>query len=64
MTKDIIANVCISHSNMSLSRGDGELAIKVTNVYKQYGRGRHAQKVLKGINMDVPYYSMLVMCII
>ena len=57
--------MCISHSNMSPSDyGDSELAIEVSNVHKQYGRGRRAQKVLKGINMNVPYYSMLVMCII
>ncbi|XP_065914567.1 ABC transporter G family member 20-like [Dysidea avara] len=37
---------------------ENELAIQVTNVYKQYGRGRKAQKVLKGINMDVPYHSI------
>ena len=42
------------------SHGDDELAIKVSSVFKQYGRGRQAQRVLKGINMDVPYYNMLV----
>ena len=35
-----------------------ELAIEVQDVYKQYGRGNSAVKVLKGINMDVPYHSM------
>jgi len=49
------------HSNMSSSE---ELAIQVVNVYKQYGRGGKAQKVLKGINMDVAYHSMLVVLII
>lgn len=42
---------------------EDEVAIQVSNVYKEYGHGRHAQKVLKGINMDVPYHSMLVMLI-
>ena len=35
-----------------------ELAIDVKDVYKQYGWGRKAVKVLKGINVDVPYNSM------
>ena len=35
-----------------------ELAIEVRDVYKQYGRGRKAVKVLKGIDVDVPYHSM------
>ena len=35
-----------------------ELAIEVRDVYKQYGRGRGAVKVLKGINASVPYHSM------
>ena len=34
------------------------LAIEVRDVYKQYGRGRGAVKVLKGINATVPYHSM------
>ena len=37
---------------------EGELAIEVRNVHKKYGRGGSAVKVLKGINMDVPYHSM------
>lgn len=50
-----------------MSSGDyaeSELAIKVTNVHKHYGRGRWAQRVLRGIDMDVPYHTMLVMFII
>ena len=43
---------------------DSELAIRVINVHKKYGRGSRAIKVLKGINMDVPYHTMLVMLII
>ena len=35
-----------------------ELAIEVRDVYKQYGRGRNAVKVLKGIDVDVAYHSM------
>ena len=35
-----------------------ELAIEVRDVYKQYGRGRNAVKVLKGIDVHVPYHSM------
>ena len=35
-----------------------ELAIKVRGVYKQYGRRKNAVKVLKGIDVDVPYHSM------
>ena len=35
-----------------------ELAVEVRDVYKQYGRGRNAVKVLKGINVDVAYNSM------
>ena len=41
-----------------------ELAIQLSNVHKQYGWGRRAVKVLKGINMDVPYHNMLVVSII
>ena len=34
------------------------LAIEVQDLYKQYGRGRNAVKVLKGINVEVPHHSM------
>ena len=39
---------------------ESEPAIQLSNVHKQYGWGRRAVKVLKGINMDVPYHGMLV----
>lgn len=39
---------------------ESELAIQLLNVHKQYGWGKRATKVLKGINMDVPYHNMLV----
>ena len=35
-----------------------DLAVSVKGVYKQYGRGKKAKKVLKGINMVVPYHTM------
>ena len=37
---------------------ESELAIEVRDVYKKYGQGKTAVKVLKGINMEVPYHSM------
>ena len=35
-----------------------ELAIEARDIYKHYGRGTNAVKVLKGIDVDVPYHSM------
>ena len=35
-----------------------ELAVNVQGVYKSYGRGKKATHVLKGLTMEVPYYTM------
>lgn len=67
LCNDLFINVscyCYSIFHCNMSSSGNELAIQVSKVYKQFGRGRNAQKVLKGINMDVPYHSMLVMLII
>ena len=37
-----------------------DLAISVKGVYKKYGRGKKAKHVLKGLDMEVPYYTMWV----
>ena len=45
---------------MSLEDARGSVAIQVKNVYKQYGRGPRAVKVLNGISMEVPFHGMYV----
>ena len=45
-------------ASIDAKKSPEELAIEVRDVYKQYGRGNNATKVLKGINMEVPYHTM------
>ena len=37
-----------------------DLAVDVKGVYKKYGKGKKANHVLKGLDMEVPYNTMLV----
>ena len=37
-----------------------DLAVDVKGVYKKYGKGKKANHVLKGVDMEVPHNTMLV----
>ena len=37
-----------------------DLAVDVKGVYKKYGKGKKANHVLKGLDMEVPHNTMLV----